>query len=441
MSKNLSMNVVNQHACGIDVGSRSHWVCVGQGSEDFKEFGVYSEDYHQMIDWLKQRRVLTIAMESTGSYWQTLFSALQEAGFEVLLVNGQQTKNHKGKTDIKDCQWIQKLHSLGMLNGSFLPSHQVEQLRTYQRHRAWMVEQCSKLINKMQKSLRLMNFRLDIAISDISGKSGMRIIKAILDGERDGSCLAELADGRIRKSKAEIAKALQGSWNEGLMYELKTCFDLYQDYKGKLDDCDKRTVDLLNRFIQAESDTIKSIEPSSKKAVRNQHKFNVSAYCIALVGVDLMRIEGIKEGTVMTFLSEVGKDIFKFSRPKQFTSWLRIAPNNKISGGKLLSSRTPKSKNTLAIALRQAANSIGLMKEGTLVSFFKRIAYRKGRAAAITATARKLAVIIWMMVVKKVEYKPLDETIYNEKIKKKIITNINQKMKRMNLSISDLSVV
>ncbi|MHC1706015.1 MAG: transposase [Bacteroidales bacterium] len=246
MSKKLSMNVVNQHACGIDVGSRSHWVSVGQGTDDLKEYGVYSEDYRQMIIWLKHRGVLTIAMESTGSYWQTLFSALQEAGFEVLLVNGQQTKNHKGKTDIKDCQWIQKLHSLGMLSGSFLPSHQVEQLRTYQRHRTWMVEQCSKLINKMQKSLRLMNFRLDIAVSDISGKSGMRIIKAILEGERDGSCLAELADGRIKKSKIEIAKALQGSWNEGLMYELRTCFDLYQDYKNRLDDCDKRTAELLN---------------------------------------------------------------------------------------------------------------------------------------------------------------------------------------------------
>lgn len=441
MKKKLSMEVFNPHACGIDVGSRSHWVSIGQGVNEVKEFGVYTKDHQHMISWLCENEIETIAMESTGSYWQTLFSALQKAGFEVLLVSGNQTKNPKGKTDLEDCRWIQKLHSLGLLSSSFLPSHQVEQLRQYQRLRSGMIEQCSRTVNKMQKALRMMNFRLDVAVSDISGKSGMAIIKAILAGERDGTRLAELADGRIKKSKAEIALALEGHWNEGLIYELGVCFDTYQHHKRQIEDCDRKMEAFLNEIApckpaQEELPT----KPKKKTVAKNKPKFDVSAYCVALVGVDLMKIEGVKEATVMTFLSEVGKDIFKFPHYKKFVSWLRIAPNNKISGGKLISSRTPKGKNTLALALRQAANTIGSRKDGALASFFKRIAYRKGRSVAITATARKLAVIIWKMIVKQMEYAPLDEGTYNAKIRKKVINNIQRKMKRMSLSVSDLCV-
>jgi transposase len=182
MKKQISMNVINPHAAGIDVGSRSHYASVGQQPEETREFGVYTKDYQSMIVWFQQNKITTIAMESTGSYWQTLFSALQLAGFEVILVNGKQIKNVKGKTDVKDCQWIQRLHALGLLTGSFLPSADIEQLRTYQRHRNWMIEQCAKMSNKMQKALRLMNLRLDVVLSDITGKSGLNMIKAILDG-------------------------------------------------------------------------------------------------------------------------------------------------------------------------------------------------------------------------------------------------------------------
>ena len=431
------MQVINPQAAGIDVGSRSHFVSVGQNPEDVREFGVYTEDHQSLISWFLEQKISTVAMESTGSYWQTLFSALQRAGFEVLLVNGRQIKNVKGKTDVKDCQWIQRLHCLGLLTGSFLPSEQIEKLRTYQRHRTWLVEQCAKMSNKMQKALRLMNVRLDVALSDVTGKSGKKIIGAILQGIRSGEQLSLLADPRVRKSKQEIAKALEGQWKDELLFELKDCYELYQVFESRITRCDSQIESLLTEFtLQVE--TTQDQRPIYKKAYKNQQKFNVPLLSSRLLGVDLFGIDGISRNTVMTFISEVGQDIYKFNTAKQFTSWLRFAPNNKISGVKIISSRTPKGKNTLAIALRAAANSLGSKKKGALKSFFSRIAYKKGRAAAITATARKLAVIIWNMVVKQQPFKPWDESTYNEKIKETVIFNIKAKMKRLNLNPIDL---
>ena len=212
------MKIVNPDAAGIDVGSKSHFVALGQSDEDVKEFGVYTKDHNELIEFLHLHNIRTIAMESTGSYWQTLFYALQEAGFEVVLVSGHQTKNVRAKTDVKDCQWIQKLHSLGLLRGVFLPTEETSRLRILHRHRSSLVEESSKMTNKMQKALRLMNLRLDIVISDITGKTGMAIIEAILKGERNGSNMAMLADSRVKKSREEIANALQGHWSEEYLF-------------------------------------------------------------------------------------------------------------------------------------------------------------------------------------------------------------------------------
>ncbi len=425
------MQVINAQAAGIDVGSRSHFVAIGQEKDDVREFGVYTEDHQRLIGWLSECGIVTVAMESTGSYWQTLFSALQRAGFEVLLVNGRQIKNVKGKTDVKDCQWIQRLHCLGLLTGSFLPTDQVERLRTFQRHRNWLVEQCARLTNKMQKSLRLMNLRLDVALSDVMGVSGRRIIESIIKGTRSGAQLALLADPRVKRTKEEIAKSLQGNWNDELLFELTQSYELYTDFEQKIFQCDAKIEALMKIFTSQ----IQSVEtkPKRKRAWKHQHKFDVPSLSYKMLGVDLFNIEGISHGTVTTFLSEVGTDIFKFPTHKQFVSWLRLAPDNKVSGGKVISSRTPKGKNFLAIALRNAANSIGLMKKGALRSFFARIAFKKGRAAAITATARKLAVIIWNMVVKQLPYKPYDENSYNQKVKESVIYNIKAKMKRLDI--------
>lgn len=440
--KKQEMKIIHAHAAGIDVGSRSHFVAVGQKEEDVKEFGVYTQDHIAMIKHLSEHKITTIAMESTGSYWQTLFTSLQDAGFEVLLVSGHQTKNVRAKTDVKDCQWIQKLHTLGLLRGCFLPNSDIARLRTIHRHRQSLIAESSKMVNKMQKALRLLNIRLDVAVSDITGKSGMRIIEAILKGERDGATLANLADSRVKKSKKEIADALQGYWdNESLLYELKDCYDIYIFFQSKIAQADQQIEKILT-VLNVDSEIVPSTVQLTKKQTKgkNNPKFNISLLSYQYYGVDLMAIESIGASTILTLISEVGKDISKFNSSKEFVSWLRLAPNNRISGGKVISSRTPKGANKLAIALRNAAHTIDNKKEGALVSFFKRIAYKKGRGAAITATARKLATIIYCMIINKEEYRPMGTEKYQEIIRQKRIKSIRKMMKNSNILIDELSM-
>jgi transposase len=440
MEKFEKMKIVNPNAAGIDVGSKSHFVAIGQEEKDVCEFGVYSKDHLVLIDYLKRSLISSIAMESTGSYWQTLFFALQEAGFEVLLVCGYQTKNLRAKTDVKDCQWIQKLHSLGLLRGSFLPSEQTARIRILHRHRSSLLEESSKMTNKMQKALRLMNLRLDVVISDITGKSGIAIIAAILNGERNGENLARLADPRVRKSREEISNALQGHWSEEYLFELKDCFDIYKLLQEKIKVCDLQIEKLLLEFTKGKTSKVGTGSLTKKQLKgKNQPKIDLVKLSNLYYDVDLFAIEGVSVGTVLTLISEIGQDIYKFQSAKQFSSFLRLAPNNRISGGKIISSRTPKGANRFSIALRNAANTIENVKKGPLFNFFKRIAYKKGRGAAITATARKLSVIIWNMIVKKQEYQPIETELYNQMIKQKRITSIRKMMKNSNILINELS--
>lgn len=441
MKKTAKMKILNPHAAGIDVGAKSHFVGVGQEEDQIKEFGVYSSNHKQIISYLQEHKITTVAMESTGSYWQTLFFELQKAGFEVFLVSGHQTKNLRAKTDVKDAQWIQKLHSLGLLRGCFLPDEQTNRLRIIHRHRSSLIEESSKMVNKMQKSLRLMNLRLDVVLSDITGRSGMAIINAILKGERNGHQLAKLSDPRVRKSKEEIAKALQGHWSEEYLYELKDCFELYTILQEKIKNCDKQLENLLIEFTKDSDNNADEVVLTKKQTKgKNQPKFNLSKLSYEYFGVDLLAIEGISVSTILTLITEIGTGIYKFESAKQFTSFLRLAPNNRISGGKVISSRTPKGANRLALALRNAANTIDRKKEGNLMHFFKRIAYKKGRASAITATARKLAVIIWNMIIKQEEYKPMSDKNYKLLMKQKAIKSIQYRMKKLRITTDELSM-
>ena len=245
--KHVSLEVVNPYAAGIDVGSRSHWVSVGQDSEDVKEFGVYTEDYEAMADWLREHQVSTIAMESTGTYWQNVFSHLVSQGFEVILVNGRQTKNIKGKkTDILDCQWIQKLHTLGLLSSSFLPDSTTDIIRTYSRHRQNLIKQVGATVLKMQKYLRLMNLRLDVVVNDIVGLTGKEIITAFISGETSGTELAKHRHYNCRKSESEIAKALQYNGREDYFFALKQEWKTYLHLQKQIDETDKE----INRLLK-----------------------------------------------------------------------------------------------------------------------------------------------------------------------------------------------
>ena len=446
--KQMTLEVVNQNAAGIDIGSRSHWVAVGQNAEDVKEFGVYSEDHQALIKWLSEHEVTTIAMESTGTYWQNLFSSLVAHGFEVILVNGKQTKNIKGKkTDIKDCQWIQKLHSLGLLSSSFLPDSTTDIIRTYTRHRQNILKQSSNTVLKVQKYLRLMNMRLEVVVNDIVGETGKKIITSFIAGEKLGKKLAECRHYNCRKSEEEIAKALQYNGREDYMFALKQEWETYLHLQRQLSAVDAQIHKLLSGIIDKDENKKQHIATNKPHKRKNKNTIrgtdmNQIAYQY-FEGIDLMAIEGVNDATIMTIISEVGLEgIKKFETAKQFTAWLRLAPNNKISGGKILSHRIPKGSSRLKIALRNAANAIGNLKEGFLSEFFRRISYKRGRQTAISATARKLAVIIWNMLVKGLSYNPPIQYLFlDQKRKLKMVSRIKKNIDKFAITNEELGIV
>ena len=449
MSKrHVSLEVVNPYAAGIDIGSRSHWVAVGQDAQDVREFGVYTEDYQKLSKWLNEHDVSTIAMESTGTYWQNVFSFLVTEGFDVILVNGRQTKNIKGKkTDILDCQWIQKLHTLGLLSSSFLPDGITDIIRTYSRHRQNIIKQVGATVQKMQKYLRLMNLRLDVVVNDIVGLTGQKIIKDFISGEKSGIELAKHRHYNIQKSEEEISKALQYNGREDYYFALKQEWKTYLHLQKQIDETDKEIKKLLKKIIRNDENkkkhTVKkkTHKRKNKNAIRNTDMNKIGTQYFE--GIDLMAIEGVNDATVMAFISEIGLDgIKKFKTSKEFTAWLRLAPNNKISGGKVLSHHLPKGSNRLKIALRQSANVIGNLKEGHLNDFFRRINYKKGRATAVSATARKLAVIIWNMLFKGEQYNPPIEYLFlDQKRRRKLVSRIKKNIAKFELKPEEVGFV
>lgn len=440
-SKVAKLPIIHPHACGIDVGSRNHYVAVGQGSEEVRSFGVYTQDHQEMIAYLKSQKVETISMESTGNYWQTLFMALEKAGFEVSLVCGTQTKNVKGrKTDVLDCQWIQWLHSVGMLSASFIPEGVVADLRIYSRQRLRYIQHQSRLISQIQSALRSMNLRLEVALNDVTGKSGCAIIEAILTGERNPQNLANLADYRVKKSKKEIALSLEGNWNPAYLFVLQQHYDAYKQNREFISACELEMEKLLKQYL-SNSEIDPEQAPNHKKA----RKKNKQSPCIDFQhhsyqyfgGVDLFAIEGVNQNTVLSIMTEVGADIGKFHSAQAFSSWLHLCPNQKITGGKVISNRTKRGSNPLAQALKSAANVIGNLKTKThLTTFFKRMAYKKGRKEAITATAHKLAIIIYNMLTKYQAYQPYQKS--KEEQKNKGIRKVNQLIKKYNIEVEEV---
>ncbi len=446
--KVMELEIINAKAAGIDVGSRSHYVAVGQSLQDVKEFGVYAEDLTALCEWLLSYGITSVAMESTGDYWQNLFTELVKHRIDVTLCNGKFTKHPKGKkTDVKDCRHIQKLHALGLLTSSFLPDEVTEKLRTFTRQRNNMLSLASAASRKMQKYLKFLNFRLDVVVKDVCGLTGLKIIEDICNGNVDPYLLAEHRHYNCRKSKEEIAKALHGNNREDFLFGLKQELESYQFFQKKIKACDKE----ITRFVKEEikktphKQKLKTSDKPYKRVNKNAPAIpNLNQIAFQYFdGVDLMAIEGLSHATVIAIMSEIGPGGFeKFRTSKEFVSWLRLAPNNKISGGKVLSSKIPKGSNRLKIALRQAANAIGNLKDTHLSDFFNRVAYRRGRQAAVSATARKLGVIIWTMVTKKVPYSPPNEYLFlDQKRKMKLVTRIKKNMAKFDIKPDDIGFI
>ena len=444
----MELDIVNPDCAGIDVGSKSHYVAVGQALEDVKEFGVYADDLTAICLHLKDYGINSVAMESTGNYWQNLFVELQTHGMKVILCNGKFTKQaHGKKTDVKDCRWIQKLHALGLLNSSFLPDETTEQLRTYCRQRTNWIDLAAEATHKMQKYLRLLNFRLDVVVKDICGLTGLAIIADICKGNLDPTKLSEHRHGNCRKSKEEIAKALKGNNRTDYLFGLKQEYESYLFFQKKIAACDVQINSFLKTQINTDSEKKKlhTDDKIHKRINKNAIKgidLNQAAYQY-FNGVDLMKIEGLSHSTILTIMSEIGPNGFsKFESAKDFTSWLRLAPNNKKTGGRIISNKIPKGSNRLKIALRQAANSIGNLKDTHLSNFFRKIAYKKGKATAVSATARKLGAILWNMITKRMPYNPpIPYLFLDQKRKQRLVQNIKRNIAKFELKPEDIGFV
>ena len=395
--------VLQPDAAGLDIGAEEIWVSVpvDRAPETVRAFGTFTPELYTLADWLTVCRIKSVAMESTGVYWIPIYEILEARGFQVFLVNARHLQNVAGrKSDVKDCQWIQRLHSCGLLNASFRPEAEMCALRAYLRHRATLVTYRAAHIQHMQKALQQMNVQLTQVLSDLTGLTGLQIIRAIVAGQRDPVQLAQLRNPRCRSSHDDIAKALTGNYRPEHVFALKQALTLYDVYTQQLQDCDaeieRHYAALKPRF----DDTPPPPLPPDAKT--NTHSKNdpageVRAQLYRLLGVDLTAVAGLHASTVQTIVSEIGTDMSKWRTDKHFCSWLGVAPHNDITGGKVQRSRTLKVRNRAAQALRMAAQSLS-RSDSALGAFYRQLRARVGPEQAITATAHKLARIVYHML-------------------------------------------
>lgn len=394
--------VVNPKAAGIDIGSKRHYVCAEstKGLLEVESFGCFTDDLRHMAQWLGERGAETVVMESTGSYWIPVYRFLEEAGFDVHLVDARQVKYVPGrKTDVLDCQWLQKIHTFGLLSSAFVPDQHIIGLRHLWRWRKHWVEECAQAIQHMQRALTEMNLHLHVVLSDISGVTGMAIIHAILNGQRDPVALAQLKHPQVKSSEEEIAKALDGHYRDEQLFILQQSVASYDYFQCRIQECDTKIMEAMDSFQrQANASDFKSTKKNrTKKRRKNQPHFDLAAELYSITGVDLTSIDGIDAMTAFTIIAEIGTNVDSFPTVKHFTSWLGLCPNNEITGGRVKRRRTRRSKNRIAQALRVAAQSLWRSKS-YLGAYYRRINARRGPQKAITATAHKLARLVYNML-------------------------------------------
>lgn len=436
----VNLDVLHPDAAGIDVGSDFHVACVCSADKAdvlVRSFGACTADLEALADWLAEHGVTTVAMESTGVYWIALYDLLQSKGFEVLLVDPRQIQRAPGrpKTDALDAQWIRRLHSLGLLSGAFRPDEDFRVLRSYVRQRTTLIRDAARHIQHMQKALEQMNVKLTEAVSDVTGKTGMSIIEAILGGERDPARLAALRDPRCKQDAQQIARALQGTWRDEHLFELQQALEAYRFYQQQLSDCDKRIETHLEKLRLPEVAEAPPRRRPSKRPV-NAPRFDARARLYEVTGVDLTAIEGIEEATALLLLSEIGTDMSKWATSKRFCAWLGLCPQVKRSGGKTLSSKVRPGPNRAAQALRLAANSLQSSKSA-LGAFFRRIAARAGRAKAVTATAHKLARLVYALLKHGKEYVAVGMEQYEREHRERMLRNLTRKAQELGYELKE----
>jgi len=420
------LEVTHPHAAGIDVHSAVHFVAIPQADvpagfvaddprlpRGVRKFGAYTCDLEALAAWLKDCHVQTVAMESTGVYWIALYELLERQGFTVILVDPRQTKHAPGrpKSDVLDCQWIQRLHSYGLLTASFRPADAIVVWRGYQRQREMLIRYAGQHVQHMQKALEEMNVKLTEVVSDVVGLTGMRIIKDIVGGVRDPAKLAKNRHDRCHASEEEIARSLCGNWRAEHLFALKQALQIYEFYQRQLQDCDAQIEACLRTFADKSGGEVLAVKPCKKQG--NRVPFDARTLLFRMAGVDLTVIEGISELTALAILSEIGTDLSRFASEKNFVSWLGLCPNHRGSAGKIFSRRVRKGANRAARALRLAGQACHHAKNA-LGAYYRRIQARCGGPKAVVATGRKIAERVYRLLKYGKEYVRQGEKMYEE---------------------------
>ena len=435
------LKMVNPTAAAIDIGSTMHMAAVNPDACDtpVRAFGTFTQDLHDLADWFKSCGVTSVAMESTGVYWIPAFEVLEGHGFQVILVNARYAKNVPGrKTDVSDAGWLRQLHSYGLLRGSFRPEAEIATLRAYLRQRERLVEYAAAHIQHMQKALMEMNLQLHHVVSDITGATGMRIIRAIVAGERDPEALAAFRDIRCHSSVEVIKAALVGNDRDEHIFALTQSLDLYDFYQTKIEDCDRKLEAAVAALTVRADGVIPAMPKARTKGKQlNAPSFDVRAALYGVLGTDLTQIHGLGPALALKLVAECGTDLRAWKTVKHFTSWLCLAPGNKISGGKLLSSRTRRSSSRAAALLRLAATTTG-RSDTALGAFYRRLSSRIGKQKAVTATARKIAVLFYNALRFGMTYNDPGAAAYEERHRTRVLANLQRRAKTLGFELAPI---
>ena len=423
---------IHPDAAAIDIGATMHVAAVApdRDPDPVRTFGTFTADLHRLSEWFRECRIKTIVMESTGVYWIPIYEILEQDGFEVLLVNARDAKHVPGrKTDVSDVEWLQRLHEFGLLRASFQPKGEIKALRSYLRQRERLLDQAATHIQHMQKALTQMNVQLHHVVSDITGVTGLTILRAIVEGERDTAKLAAFRDRHCKASVETIEQALIGNYREEHVFALTQALELYDVYQEKVATCDQRIEDILKQLKASRSPPNKPLPPArgrSKQA--NAPNFAAREALYAVLGVDLTQIHGLGPYLALKLVGECGTDLTAWPSANHFTSWLSLAPCNKISGGKILSSATRRTNSRAASLLRLAAVTVG-RTETALGAFYRRLSARIGKAKAVTATARKIAILFYNALRHGMDYADPGAAYYEERYRRRAVGNLQRRAK------------
>lgn len=434
------MRRLNPDAAGIDCGATTHYAAVPRDRDPqaVRSFRTYTTDLHRLADWLVACGVKTVAMEATGVYWIPVFEILEARGLEVILVNAYHVKNVPGrKSDVSDAEWLQQLHSFGLLRGSFRPSAQIARLRTYMRYRQELVEAVSMTINRIQKALVQMNLHLHVALSDVMGTTGLKIVRDIIAGETNPERLALHRDPRCHASQEEIAAALTGHYTAEHVFLLKQHLEVFDFHQRQIEACDVEVEAYLTEMAQNCAPPAEALPRRRRKGGgRHEPAFEVRPLLHRLTHRDLSEIDGIGPYNALRLVAEIGTDMSPWATESRFTSWLTLAPNNKISGGRLLSSRTRASTNRAAAIFRSAAVSLA-RGQTALGAFYRRLAYRVGKAVAVTATARKLAILVYRTLKGEIRYQDPGAEAYDRRRREVLVRSLRKRASVLGFSLVD----